>query len=285
MGFYGELDMETVFSQIAGLPEHEDGKKVPFELINENPLFTLPRILNLTRERKIRISQINLILRADYLLRGEARLRESLNIAAETGTRILVSSVGFEAFDDRILANFNKGIDVETNLKAIHLMRDLKAEFPKVWSYSKAEGAIHGFIHPTPWDTDNIIAETQKIIAIYGLDRDILPLNSTPLIIHHASPLGDWIREVESKEQIQYRRYGSIIGWWDQEQDACPSAPRCSHIKQPSTSLHIGNRYHKPAPDLIPAECHNPVHEIITIGYLGKQTPNIADLCLIFFIR
>lgn len=227
-GFYGELGMKTVLTQIACLPEHEDGRKIPFELINENPLFTLPCLLNASKERNIMMSQINLILRADYLLKGEARLRESLCIAGGIGMRILVSSVGFEAFDDTILINFNKGIDVEANLKAIRLMRDLKEEFPKELAYSKVAGAIHGFIHPTPWDTDYTFANTKKNIAIYGLERDILPPKSTPLIIHHASALGDWIREIEKSQGIRYRRYGSIIGWWNTEQDACPNAPRCS---------------------------------------------------------
>jgi len=213
-GFYGELGMETVLGQISCLPSREDGRKIPFELINENPLFTLPSLLKEAKERRIRLSQINLILRADYFLKGEAGLRESLQIAQEIGIRLLVSSMGFEAFDDALLRNFNKGIDVETNLNAIRLMRDLKEEFPREWGYSTIEGAIHGFIHPTPWDTEDSFFNTRRNIAMYGLERDILPPHSTPLIIHHACALGDWIREVEVREGIQYKRHGSIIGWW-----------------------------------------------------------------------
>ena len=213
-GFYGELAMNTVLSQIACLPEQEDGRKIPFELINENPLFTLPRLLKEAKDRGLCLSQINLILRADYFLKGKERLRQSLLTAQETGMRILISSMGFEAFDNTLLRNFNKGIDVAVNLKAIRLMRDLKEVFPDVWSYSKNEGAIHGFIHPTPWDTHDTFLNTQRNIAIYGLERDILPPHSTPLIIHHACALGDWIREVESREGIKYKRHGSIIGWW-----------------------------------------------------------------------
>jgi len=97
-------------------------------------------------------------------------------------------------------------------------MRRLKVQFPEQWGYSKVEGAIHGFIHPTPWDTTKTIASTQKNIAIYGLDGDILPPHSTPLIIHHASALGDWIREVEKREGVHFKREGSVIGWWDQEE-------------------------------------------------------------------
>ncbi|MFC1862417.1 hypothetical protein ACFL1Z_00505 [Thermodesulfobacteriota bacterium] len=215
-GFFGELDIDTVISQIQCLPEDEAGRKIPFELINENPLFNLPHLLRETRDRDIRLSRINLILRADWFLKGEERLRESLTIARDTGTYILLSSMGFEAFDDKLLRNFNKGVDVKTNLEAIRLMRHLKETFPKEWGYSKIEGAIHGFIHPTPWDTKETFANTQKNIAIYGLSQDILPPNSTPLIIHHASALGDWIREVERREDIKYKRYGSVIGWWDE---------------------------------------------------------------------
>ena len=76
--------------------------------------------------------------------------------------RILLSSVGFEAFDDNLLKNFHKGLSVEVNLEAVRLMRGLKEEFPGEWAYSNKEGAIHGFIHPTPWDTKETLANTRK---------------------------------------------------------------------------------------------------------------------------
>ncbi len=214
-GFYGELSMDIVLKQIRRLPEDANGQKIPFELINENPLFQLPQLLTAVRAMNLKLSQINLILRADWFIKGEDRLREALNIAKEMGVSILVSSIGFETFDDRLLRNFHKGLTVETNLRAVRLTRRIKEEFPAVWRYSREEGAIHGFIHPTPWDTKETVANTQKNIAIYGLSADILPAHSTPLIIHHASALGEWIRKVETREGIRYKRYGSVIGWWD----------------------------------------------------------------------
>ena len=214
-GFYGELGMETVLGQICGLPEGPDGRKVPFELINENPLPRLPLLLRSAKERELRLSQLNLILRADWFLKGEKKCREALELARAMDVEILLASVGFEAFDDRLLRNFHKGLDVETNLNAIRLMRRLKDEFPMHWRYSRGDGAIHGFIHPTPWDTREAFANTQKNIAIYGLNTDIIPEHSTPLIVHHASCLGDWIREVEERENIRFKRYGSVIGWWE----------------------------------------------------------------------
>lgn len=215
-GFYGELNMTTVLDQIRCLPEDENGRKIPFELINENPLYKLPQLLESIKDNNLRLSQINLILRADWLLKGEERLKKALKSAREMKINILASSVGFEAFDDRLLWNFHKGLTVDANIRAVQLMRRLKEAFPDIWRYSREEGAIHGFIHPTPWDTHQTFVNTQKNISIYGLSRDILPPHSTPLIIHHASALGDWIREVERRENVHFKRYASIIGWWDE---------------------------------------------------------------------
>ena len=141
-------------------------------------------------------------------------MKSALHSAREMGIKILVTAVGFESFDDRILANLNKGVTVKTNLDAIRLMRRLKEEFPDAWDYTREEGAVHGFIHPTPWDTPTTMANTQETIHLYGLQKDILPSHSVPLIIHHASALGDWIREIEAREHIRFKREESIIGWW-----------------------------------------------------------------------
>lgn len=213
-GFYGALGIETVVDQIHCLPERADGRKIPFELINENPLPGLPRLLRHLRKTKISISQINLIVRADWFLRGEKHLRQALKLAREMGARILLASVGFESFDDGILGNLNKGLNVETNLRAVGLMREIKEAFPQEWGYAREEGAVHGFIHPTPWDTEETFAHIQETIERYSLALDILPEHSTPLIIHHASRLGDWIREIERRDGLQFRRHGSIIEWW-----------------------------------------------------------------------
>jgi hypothetical protein len=214
-GFCGNLDMQTVISQIDCLPETQDGRKIPFELINENPLPNLPDLLREVAGRGDKLSQINLTLRADFFIVGVKYLREALSVAGELGIYILLSSIGFESFDDGILRNLNKGVTVEKNLQSIRLLRQLKEAFPNQMGYSSKEGAIHGFIHPTAWDTKETSAEIQKIIYLYGLQNDILPPHSTPLIIHHASGLGHWIREIERRERIWFKRYGSIIGWWE----------------------------------------------------------------------
>ncbi len=215
-GFHGALEIETVLSQIHCLPEAEDGRKIPFELINENALPGLPHLITASIESGTQLSQINLTLRADWLLRNEKYLREALKIARQKRIRILLSSVGFESFDDRILNNLNKGVTVDTNLKAIGLIRQLKNEFPFQWAYANRDGAIHGFIHPTPWDTPETEAKIQRILRGHHLPADIIPAHSIPLIIHHASGLADWIREIERREQIQFKRYVTVIGWWEE---------------------------------------------------------------------
>jgi hypothetical protein len=214
-GFHGKLGMETVIQQMRCLPETPNGRKIPFELINENPLPELPALLQEANLRRIRLSQINLTLRADWLISGVRYLKEALRMAGKQGVYVLLSSIGFESFDDRILRNLNKGLNVETNLCAVRLVRRLKGDFPDQLGYASMEGANHGFIHPTAWDTKETAAEIQKNIAIYGLQNDILPPHSTPLIIHHASFLGHWIREIERRKGLRFKRYGSIIGWWD----------------------------------------------------------------------
>jgi len=217
-GFFGKLSSETVMSQIECLPEDEDGRKIPFELINENPLPTLADLLEEVNFRDIKLSQINLTLRADWLVAGIQHLQKALQIAANLGIYVLLSSIGFESFDDSILKNLNKGVSAANNIDAIRRIRQLKKEFPHHLGYSNKEGAIHGFIHPTPWDTQETESNIQKTIYLYGLQNDILPPHSTPLIIHHASGLGNWIREIERREKLCFKRYGSIIGWWETPQ-------------------------------------------------------------------
>ncbi|WP_300455348.1 hypothetical protein [Desulfobacula sp.] len=213
-GYMGGLNETAIKKQLRCLPESPDGRKIPFELINESPLPKLPRFFRLAEELSIQLSQINLTLRADYLLKGLTSLEAALNIATQKNVRILLSSIGFESFDDTILKNLNKGVDRQTNLDAIKTVRSLKARFPANFGYLKEEGANHGFIHPTPWDTPEISRQINKTISMYQLSLDILPNHSTPLIIHHASGLADWIRQIETKEHIEFQRVGTTIGWW-----------------------------------------------------------------------
>ena len=214
-GFVGSLDSEIVLRQIKGLPQGSDSRKIPFELINENPFSSLVSLIDECLSRSLGLSRIGLTVRVDGLLKGEKSLRSALRLARQHKMVIALDSVGFESFSNRILRNLNKGVSVSSNLKAVQLIRRLKKEFPFQLSYRRDEGGNHGFIHPTPWDSDEIHAQNQQIIGNHGLDVDILPYHSTPLIIHHDSVLGDWIRAVETEEGLHYPRMNSWVEWWE----------------------------------------------------------------------
>ena len=214
-GFHGRIDLETVLSQIKCLPGTGEGRKIPFELINENPLPTLSNLLQATTVEELKLSEIHLTLRADWLLHGESHLSTALNQASKMNLRIVLASVGFESFDNRLLDQLNKGLSVETNLAAVQLIRQLKREYRDVFGYLRHEGGNHGFIHPTPWDTPETQAKIQEVIATHNLAEDILPNHSTPLIIHHASTLGNWIRSIETAIGKRFPRQNSWIAWWE----------------------------------------------------------------------
>ncbi len=213
-GYMGAISEHALKEQLLCVPKGPDGRTIPFELIDESPLFRLPELFKLADKLSIVFSQINLTLRADYLLKGLKPLGEALKTAKKKNVRILLSSIGFESFDDSVLKNLNKGITRQINLAAIKAVRSLKSEFPSNLGYLKEEGANHGFIHPTPWDTADTSYEINKTISMYQLAKDILPNHSTPLIIHHASGLAEWVRRIEVKEKIEFQRIGSTIGWW-----------------------------------------------------------------------
>jgi hypothetical protein len=213
-GFGGKISLDNVLAQIINLPEDAERRKIPFELINEASLTTLPELLSAIKQQGVEISQIELVSRADWLITGEEKLRVALKLAKDMKARVLMSAVGFESFANFILKNLNKGYTVDTNLSAIKLMRQLKEEFPDTWFYATGDGASHGFIHPTPWDSTETNREMSSVILAYGLNWDILPKHSIPLIIHHASGLADWIRELETREGLTLKRRASIIEWW-----------------------------------------------------------------------
>jgi hypothetical protein len=215
-GFYGTLDLDTVMRQIRCLPEHPSGGRIRFELINENPLPGLRSLLERSIEESIRLTQIDLTMRADWLVRGEPLLRRALDLAQRHGVRIMASSVGFEAFDDRILRNLNKGVSAAVNLEAVRLMRRIKEDYPHTWAYSRQEGSVHGFIHPTPWDDSWTQSRTRMAVYSNDLPADILPRTSVPLIVHHGCGLGEWIRTIEAREQLRFPRTGSHIAWWEE---------------------------------------------------------------------
>jgi len=213
-GFHGSVDRDIVIAQIAGLPE-VNGRKIPFELIDEYPIRSVGKLLDETERHGIKLSQINLVCRVDDINAHAADLAEILLLARKQDVKIMFASIGFESFCDRLLQYFCKGITLADIVTCVETLRRLKDRFGSHFLYRRDEGANHGFIRPTPWDDSETIMEMDRNIFLYRFFEDILPERSTPLIIHHASYLGDWIRQIESKTGITFGRDGTWIEWWN----------------------------------------------------------------------
>ncbi len=213
-GYKGHLSMASILAQVRALPENE-GRKIAFELVDEYPIPTLQRLLAAAHEERLELSQVNLVCRVDAVTQNAESLRTLLNTARERGLQIMFSSIGFESFSDKILSYFNKGVTVAESIKCVELLRDLKDDFGDTLLYRRDEGATHGFIHPTPWDDAETFPEMDRNIVINGIYEDILPDHSTPLITHHGSALGEWLRQLEERTGVVFGREGTWIEWWN----------------------------------------------------------------------
>jgi hypothetical protein len=213
-GYHGAVDRDRLMAQMKGLPE-VDGGKIPFELIDEYPIRSVGKLLEDAQLHEIKLSQINLVCRVDDINAHASDLVEILSLARNQDIRIMFSSIGFESFCNRLLQYFCKGITVEDIVKCVETLRRLKDRYGSTFLYRRDEGANHGFIRPTPWDDSETMQETDRNIFLFRLFEDILPEHSTPLIIHHASYLGDWIRQIESTTGITFSREGTWIEWWN----------------------------------------------------------------------
>jgi hypothetical protein len=213
-GYHGSVGRDGLIAQIAGLPE-VDGRKIPFEIIDEYPIRSLGKLLEDGERQGVKFSQINLVCRVDDINAHVSDLVEILSFARSQDIKIMFSSIGFESFCDRLLQYFCKGITVEDIVNCVETLRRLKDRYGSTFLYRRDEGANHGYIRPTPWDDGETMQETDRNIFLHRLFEDILPEHSTPLIIHHASYLGDWIRQIELTTGITFSREGTWIEWWN----------------------------------------------------------------------
>ena len=101
-GYHGSLEMERVLAQIEGLSEVE-GRKIPFELIDEYPIRPLGKLLEVTERHRIRLSQINLVCRVDDINAHASDLSEILSLAQRQDLKIMFASIGLESVSDRLL--------------------------------------------------------------------------------------------------------------------------------------------------------------------------------------
>jgi hypothetical protein len=213
-GYHGSVERDRVITQMMSLPEVE-GRKIPFELIDEYPIRSLGKLLEDGERNEVKLSQINLVCRVDDINAHASELVEVLSLAQRLDVKIMFASIGFESFSDRLLQYLCKGITLADIVSCVKTLRRLKDRFGNHLLYRRDEGANHGFIRPTPWDDSEVLMDIDRDIFLYRFYEDILPEHSTPLIIHHASYLGDWIRQIESMTGIIFSRDGTWIEWWN----------------------------------------------------------------------
>ena len=103
-------------------------------------------LLDEMEKEKIDLSQVNLVCRVDAVIKHVNVLHEILKLARERAMRIMFSSIGFEAFSEKILSHFNKGVAVADIIECVELLRRLKEEFGDALLYRTDEGAAHGFV-------------------------------------------------------------------------------------------------------------------------------------------
>jgi hypothetical protein len=105
-GYHGTVERDKVITQIASLPEI-DGRKIPFELIDEYPIRSVGKLLEETEKHEIKLSQINLVCRVDDINAHASELVEIVSLARRQDIKIMFASIGFESFSDRLLQYFS----------------------------------------------------------------------------------------------------------------------------------------------------------------------------------
>src|SRR4030042_1565448 len=173
-GYHGTLDRERLLAQMKGLPEG-DGRKIPFELIDEYPIRSLGKLIEDAQRHEIKLSQINLVCRVDDINTHAPHLVEILSLARSQDIKIMFSSIGFESFCDRLLQYFCKGITVEDIVKCVETLRRLKDRYGSTFLYRREEGANHGFIRPTPGADSETLQETDRHIFLSRFFAGLIP--------------------------------------------------------------------------------------------------------------
>lgn len=205
------LPQEQIKEQIRNLPRNKDNNIVPFELINEYSAPHLPWILDFIEKEKLPVTEINLVLRADIILRSLTCLDRALQKAKKIGIRIRALTIGFESFNPLILEIYNKGISFAENIMTVQKLLELQEKFKGIFLVSYSEGARHGYIHKNPWES--FMTFGRDAIPSGGIFPSQVFDNPITLMIDQGTPLANWIRQVEIEEAIIFPRdnTGSIL--------------------------------------------------------------------------
>jgi len=127
-------------------------------LQTENPLPYLSSLLDsLAAEPDLhkRCEELHVRTIPWLVTRHREALEDSIDRCRELGIRLVLSQVGFEAFDELGLQVFHKGLTGEQNRAAARLLGELSERHSD--SFTGTDG--HGFILLHPWSTPETLAE------------------------------------------------------------------------------------------------------------------------------
>ncbi len=105
--------------------------------------------------------------RADAFLREEKALAAAVEAARSANQILECYLIGFEAFCQRELDRYNKGVQVSELVQSVARMRELKAKFPDNFHYAQARG--HSLVLFNPWTSPQDVFESTEMLRQHGL--------------------------------------------------------------------------------------------------------------------
>ena len=191
----GELIEQARF-YAEGVPELEE-----LVLSAQHALRYLPGLLSAARG--MRPLRWLFPARADAFVRERERIERAIDVARDTGHRLEVYLSGFEAFSDRELERYHKGVSARELVRAVEAMRELHAAHPDVFDYARARG--HSLILFNPWTSPEDLGESVEAMRAHGLCELFDELGRNRLRLYEGLPI-----------TAAAERDGAIASAWEQ---------------------------------------------------------------------
>ncbi|MFC1632325.1 hypothetical protein ACFL2I_07205 [Candidatus Omnitrophota bacterium] len=137
-----------------------------FALGSEYPFRFMLKLINQIIKEKLKIKQLYLRSRPDWINQHRKRLIEILKLAKAINLKINLWQVGFESFFQKDLDIYNKGCRVSENWKTVKLISNLQERYPKDFL---SHPTSHGYLTINPWinfkDIETYLKSKQDIIG------------------------------------------------------------------------------------------------------------------------
>jgi pyruvate-formate lyase-activating enzyme len=156
-------------------------------LSDQHAIRYLAALLDAARAAGVRPTRWLFAARPDTFVRERRRVEAAIEAARSGGHAIEVYLSGFEAFCDRELDRYNKGIHVGEQLAAVAAMRELAASHPGTFAYARARG--HSLILWNPWTTPEDLSESVETIRAHGLAELFRELGRNRLRLYRSLPV------------------------------------------------------------------------------------------------